>query len=77
MSCFSCSKVIKMVEDPLKNVLDKTIDVVQDISGAVIEMKTDIKHVENAIQEKVETIADVADKIAENISSETEQENVI
>jgi uncharacterized protein YoxC len=66
-----------MVEDPLKNVLDKTIDVVQDISGAVIEMKTDIKHVENAIQEKVETIADVADRVAENISSETEQENVI
>ena len=77
MSCFSCSKVIKMVEDPLKNVLNKTIDVVQDISGAVIEMKTDIKHVENAIQEKVETIADVADRVAENISSETEQENVI
>ena len=63
MSCFSCSKVVKMVEDPLNHVLNRGLDIVQDLSGVVHDISgvvLELKTAETAVQERVETITDVA-----------------
>ena len=71
MSCFSCSKSTKMVEDPLKNAASDNESVfIQDISGVVLDMNDEIKYVECTVRERSLTMVD--EKIVEHVLSEIE-----
>lgn len=73
MSCFGCSKVITMVEDPLKNiakVVENTQEIIQDISGVVIQMEN---KVEEVVQETTEVIIAVKDVVTDEVKDKQEE----
>jgi len=73
MSCFSCSKVIKMVEDPI----EKANSILQDLSGIVLDV--DAKIHKEVIQDlsgivvQLEVAAATISDIVEKGSSEIEE----
>ena len=81
MSCFSCSKSMKMVEDPLKNAANKASEVIQDISGMVVECKEVVQdisgiavEVDEAVRERSPTLFNVVEKVMANMSDDAKKE---
>jgi len=76
MSCFSCSKATKMVEDPLKSAAaDNETVFIQDISGVVLDVNDEIKYGECTVRERSLTMVD--EKVVQHVLSEMEDKKEI
>jgi len=67
MSCFGCSKGMKMVEDPLEKAFEKAESILQDLSGIVLE-------VEGKVLEKIEDTAATVIQDLSGIVHQVEEE---
>ena len=56
---------MKMVEDPLKNVANKASEVIQDISGTVVECKEVVQDISGAVVEGKEVVQDISGIVIE------------
>ena len=71
MSCFSCSKSIKMVEDPLKNESIFVIDIEGEVKEIVRKRSETI--IENVIEKVKETTKEVGENIIEKVEETTKE----
>jgi hypothetical protein len=74
---------MKMVEDPLKNAANKASEVIQDISGIIVQVKEVLQdisgvvikiEVEETVRERSSTVFNVVEKVIENMADDPKKE---
>ena len=73
---------MKMVEDPLKNAANKASEVIQDISGVIVQVKEVLQdisgvvkiEVEETVRERSSTVFNVVEKVIENMADDPKKE---
>jgi hypothetical protein len=73
---------MKMVEDPLKNAANKSSEVIQDISGVIVQVKEVVQdisgvvkiEVEETVRERSSTVFNVVEKVIENMADDPKKE---
>lgn len=73
MSCFSCFRVLNIVEHPLRNEVDKAIDVLQDLSGDIMNISSVVLDVEKKGNKVIDTLRERSSTLIDHISNEIEE----